>query len=259
MDTFCFSLPAPTDFTDSSSSSEEDDSDLEVTSIRDEQENDLVHIDDLCLDSDYTSDEDITVLNYPTETNNPVVQSNNSDENLNSIISIENSSMSPSTDQDNSGSSKKRKRRAWSIKEKLLVIEDYEKSKSKHTIAKVHGCTRFQLSEWIKQKEGLLKLQSSRLGGQRKRLKGAGSKLKYFDLDDRLIKWFKERRTPPDLNGASNEIRRERISFKQLVRCGTQLSLELKHEIPSLKWYRRFMKRHNLSLQRPKRNQKIPL
>jgi hypothetical protein len=97
------------------------------------------------------------------------------------------------------------------------------------------------------------------VGGQRKRLKGAGKKLKYYDLDNRLIKWFNERRTPPTSNVTSTEIRREKISFKQLVRSGTKLSIELKHEAPSTKWYRRFMLRHNLSLQRPKRNQKIPL
>ena len=97
------------------------------------------------------------------------------------------------------------------------------------------------------------------VGGQRKRLKGAGTKLKYFDLDNGLIKWFNERRTPPDANVVSPEIRRERISFKQLVRHGTKLSMELKHETPSIKWYRIFMVRRNLSLQHPKRNQKIPL
>ncbi len=97
------------------------------------------------------------------------------------------------------------------------------------------------------------------LGGKRKRLKGGGKKIKYVDLDDLLIKWFKERRTPPNSDVTLNEIRREKISFKQLVRHGKSLSVELKHEAPSFKWYRRFMARHNLSLQRPKRNTKIPI
>lgn len=43
------------------------------------------------------------------------------------------------------------------------------------------------------------------------------------------------------------------------MRYGTNLSIELKHDQPSSKWYRRFLTRHGLSLQRPKRNQKIPL
>ena len=74
-----------------------------------------------------------------------------------------------------------------------------------------------------------------------------------------MINWFNERRTPPSLETTTSIIRRERISFKQLVRRGEHLSKELKHEAPSTKWYRRFMLRHRLSLQRPKRNQKIPL
>jgi hypothetical protein len=83
--------------------------------------------------------------------------------------------------------------------------------------------------------------------------------LKYQELRDRLIQWFKERRTPPDTTNAIALIGREKVSFKLLVRHGERLSAELQHEAPSVKWYRRFMLRHRLSLQRPKRNQKIPL
>ena len=97
------------------------------------------------------------------------------------------------------------------------------------------------------------------LGGRRKRLKGGGKKLRYFDLDDRLISWFKERRTPPTIDSTTTVIRREKVTFKQLVRQGGFLSLELKHERPSIKWFYRFILRHRLSLQRPKRNQKIPI
>ncbi|CAF1025448.1 unnamed protein product [Adineta steineri] len=41
---------------------------------------------------------------------------------------------------------------------------------------------------------------------------------------------FKERQTPPDPDVPSNEAHFERISFKQLVRQGTNLSKELKRE-----------------------------
>ncbi|CAM4895504.1 unnamed protein product, partial [Rotaria socialis] len=87
----------------------------------------------------------------------------------------------------------------------------------------------------------LCSLQSEASGEQRKRLKGGGHKIKYADLDD------------------PSTIRHEKITFKKLFRQGANLSTELKHEAPSIKWYRRFMIRHRLSLQRPKRNQKIPL
>ena len=55
-------------------------------------------------------------------------------------------------------------------------------------------------------------------------------------------------------------VKREKVSFKQLQRRGKYLSIELKHERPpSTKWYGRFMRRHRLSLQKPKRQQKVPL
>jgi phosphopantetheinyl transferase len=60
--------------------------------------------------------------------------------------------------------SQKRKRCAWSVKEKLEAIENYEKSKSKHSTAKHIGCTRFQLTERLKTKEELKNLQSLNKG-----------------------------------------------------------------------------------------------
>jgi hypothetical protein len=55
-------------------------------------------------------------------------------------------------------------------------------------------------------------------------------------------------------------VKRERVTFKQLQRRGKQISIELKHEHPpSTKWYGQFMHRHRLSLQKPKRQQKVPL
>ncbi|CAF3334647.1 unnamed protein product, partial [Rotaria sp. Silwood2] len=54
-------------------------------------------------------------------------------------------------------------------------------------------------------------------------------------------------------------IRREKVTFRQLQRQGRLLSVQLQHDCPSTKWFARFMRRHRLSLQKPKRNQKIPL
>ncbi len=80
------------------------------------------------------------------------------------------------------------------------------------------------------------------------------------------MEWFRERRTPPATQSemasmtTSTIVKREKVTFKQLQRRGTQISIELKHEHPpSTKWYSRFMRRHRLSLQKPKRQQKIPL
>lgn len=94
-------------------------------------------------------------------------------------------------------------------------------------------------------------------------MSGGEKKLKYKDLDSRLLAWFQERRSPPtDTSNSPTpavDIRRERVTFRQLQRQGERISDELHHNQPSSKWYRRFMKRHNLSLQRPKRQQKIPI
>lgn len=101
------------------------------------------------------------------------------------------------------------------------------------------------------------------LGSKRRRLHGGGKKLKYKDLDTRLLTWFHERRTPiaaTSTDAASAiDIRREKVTFRQLQRQGERISDELRQDRPSTKWYRRFMLRHRLSLQRPKRQQKVPI
>ncbi|CAF5222525.1 unnamed protein product, partial [Rotaria magnacalcarata] len=97
------------------------------------------------------------------------------------------------------------------------------------------------------------------IGKKRKRLDGAGKKLTYIDLDSRLFVWYREKRTDPTSTTNVSNIRKERITFLQLQRRGRQLSEELNHQCPSSKWFGRFLVRHHLSLQRPKRQQKIPL
>ncbi|CAF3620944.1 unnamed protein product [Rotaria sp. Silwood1] len=259
---FSLSIPKLIDTNDDSSSSSSYDSDIEVTSTIDKEENELVQLgNDLCLNSIDSSDDDMDIQDNSTIQSFPEVRTSEADENNGVNFAIDNSSSTTSSPRPEASTtpSQKRKRRAWSVKEKLQAIENYEKSNSKHSAAKEIGCTRYQLREWLKSKEELKKLQSMDNGGRRKRLKGGGKKLKYVDLDDRLIKWFKERRTPPTSDATVINIRREKISFKQLVRQGTILSAELNHVAPSVKWYQRFMIRNRLSLQRPKRNQKISL
>ncbi|CAF3488256.1 unnamed protein product, partial [Rotaria sp. Silwood2] len=77
----------------------------------------------------------------------------------------------------------------------------------------------------------------------------------------KLLASYQEHRIKTDQNSFTsiNNIRRENVSFKQLQRQCAKLSHELKHNPPSCEWYYRFMKRHRLSLQRTKRQQKIPL
>ncbi|CAF4457916.1 unnamed protein product [Rotaria sp. Silwood2] len=99
-----------------------------------------------------------------------------------------------------------------------------------------------------------------------KRLSGGGSKIKYIDLDHQLVLWFREKRTfinPQSIvttgTTTTTTIRREKVAFRQLQRQGRFLSIELQHAYASTKWFARFMRRHRLSLQKPKRHKKIPL
>ena len=77
-------------------------------------------------------------------------------------------------------------------------------------------------------------------------------KLKYKDLDSRLLAQFRERRSPPAESSNSStppeKFRREKVTFRRLQRQGERISDELLHNRRSSKWYRRFMKRHIASL-----------
>jgi transposase-like protein len=42
----------------------------------------------------------------------------------------------------------KRKRRQWSVKEKLYTIQLFEKNQNKHKTSNITGCTRAQLRNW---------------------------------------------------------------------------------------------------------------
>ncbi|CAF4038335.1 unnamed protein product [Rotaria magnacalcarata] len=96
-------------------------------------------------------------------------------------------------------------------------------------------------------------------GTKRKRLNGGGNKLTYIDLDSRLFAWYREKRTAHASTTNVSDIRKEKVTFRQLERQGRLLSEELNYLCPSSKWFDRFLVRHRLSLQRPKRQQKIPL
>ncbi|CAF4260009.1 unnamed protein product [Rotaria sp. Silwood2] len=154
----------------------------------------------------------------------------------------------------------KRKRRQWSIFEKLNAINTFKSNGSKNRTAVEHGCTTAQLRKWLKCENELLNIVKSR---KRRRSGGAGKNLKYIGLDLKLLVWFRERRDKIDSSftncNKNLNISREKVTLKQLQRQGFQLSVELNHEPPSCKWYYRFLARHRLSLQQPKRQQKLPL
>jgi hypothetical protein len=58
----------------------------------------------------------------------------------------------------------KRKRRQWSVKEKLYAIQLFEKNQSKHKTSNITGCTRAQLRNWILNKEDLFGIYKHKKG-----------------------------------------------------------------------------------------------
>ncbi|CAF3312301.1 unnamed protein product [Rotaria sp. Silwood2] len=176
-------------------------------------------------------------------------------------------SQQPSSKTIGESGSSKRKRRQWSIKEKLSALNVLGKNLgNKQLTAHQCGCSRYQLSQWAKSKAELEIMSKAKHSKKRKRLSGGGSKIKYIDLDYQLLLWFREKSTFIDLQSiattvttTTTTIRREKVTFRQLQRQGRLLSVQLQHDYPSTKWFARFMRHHRLSLQKPKRNQKIPL
>ncbi|CAF3988528.1 unnamed protein product [Rotaria magnacalcarata] len=87
-------------------------------------------------------------------------------------------------------------------------------------------------------------------------------KICHKELGQQLIKWFTLKRTNPNNENstAPTEIKKERMIVKNSVRHGKKICLSLKIQpYPSKVWFCRFLKRHNLSLPKPKRQQKIML
>ena len=290
--------PLPRFETPEHDSSSSDDSEVEVTSLFDPDEHELIQLSTyLHVHSD---DDDTDEDGEEEENNNQVSQRlvsySNSDDSADEFDRIE-TRISPSTSNASpilrsvlTTSSVKLKRRQWSVKEKVQALQTLEKNGNKYQTCKSHGCSPSQLRKWFSIKDGLqavvkqkngkfslplilhcdtkaqmlrLKWLIGSLGSKRKRVNGGGAKVKYVDLDIHLLRWFREHRSPP-ISAATSaiapiDIRREKVTFRRLQREGERISDELHHRHPSVKWYRRFLIRNRLSLQRPKRHQKIPI
>ncbi|CAF1530970.1 unnamed protein product [Adineta steineri] len=230
-------------------SSSDNDSSVEVTSIVDENEYELIKWtnylqfnSDLDDDSDdnYSSTQSASLVNYSSS------ESSSDDENLlqssHQAASSNNNSTVDTTSSSTSTTIKKRKRRQWTVNEKLNAIVYFEKNNNKSQTASDIGCATKQLRK------------------KRTRRNGAGERLTYVDLDSRLLVWYRQKRTDPGSTTTPvADIRKEKVTFRYLQRRGRQLSQELNHPCPSSKWFGRFLVRHRLSLQRPKRQQKFPL
>ncbi|CAF4621440.1 unnamed protein product, partial [Rotaria sp. Silwood2] len=204
-----------------------DDSEIEVTSEIDDRENHIINFNTyLNIKPDYDEKDD--ELNDNTTSTSSAT-----------ITTIDDKQSSSNTSDDEI----EIKTGSGGVKQK--------NGNNKSLTAQQNHCTRFILSQWQKQKEELLLLSKQNYGG--------GVKLHYPDLDQKLLQWFREHRGIIKQPDETIIIRKEKVSFKQLQRRGKQISIELNHKPPSSKWYGRFLRRHGLSLPKPKRHKKIPL
>ncbi|CAF3267855.1 unnamed protein product [Rotaria sp. Silwood2] len=239
--------------------SSSDDASVEVTSTVDECENELVRLSTcLQLESEFDNDDD-QAFEWPEPPPTLLSSSSSDIEELadSQQVVLSTTSFNNGDTQEKSNSCK---RRQWSIKEKLDAIALFDKNQSKRKTANEKGCTPAQLRNWIHNKENLLKMYKNKKGGKRKRLEGGGKKVVYADLDSRLFTWYRSRRTDPnDQSRAVADIRRERVTLRHLEKEGRRIAKELNHASPASSWYLRFLKRNGLSLQRPKRQDKVPL
>jgi hypothetical protein len=154
--------PLPCFRTTEHDSSSSDDSEVEVTSLFDPDEHELIQM------STYLhvhSDDDDTDEDGEEENNNRAPQGlvsySNSDDSTDEFDRIE-TRISPSTSNALpilrsvlSTSSVKLKRRQWSVKEKLEALKTLEKNDNKYQTCKSHGCSPSQLRKWFSIKDGL--------------------------------------------------------------------------------------------------------
>ncbi|CAF3411643.1 unnamed protein product [Rotaria socialis] len=142
--------------------SSDDHSSVEVTSSIDECENELVRLSTyLQLESDYENGDD-QAIEWPEPPPSLISPDSSDIEELSDSHQVILSATSLHNDNIQEKCTK-RKRRQWTIKEKLIAVTLFDKNQS----------------------------------GKRKQLGGGGKKLVYVDLDDQLFTWYRSRRTDP--------------------------------------------------------------
>ncbi|CAF1347187.1 unnamed protein product, partial [Rotaria sordida] len=208
------------------------DSDIEI--------NDTNYINDdfirLNLEHDNSSNEDEIESSAATANNIiiPITDVESLSTNSNNINpSIQASS---SSSKDATTTSVHQKRRQWSVQEKLKIISELNKGVSLHALELRYKCTRKMIRDWKNSENKLIKLVKDQggKGKKRKRLDGAGAKLNYADLDDRLIRWYRSKR---GLNQANVNVKRNRRVEPVLLFRGTGKvsSSEEKYYSPNVK------------------------
>ena len=163
------SLPGvvPNSLLDESNS--DDNSCVEITSVVDENENELIKWTNylqLNSDSDNDSDENYSSTQPAPLVNYSSSESSTDDENLlqssHQPASSNNNSNGDVTSSLTSTIMKKRNRLQWTINEKLNAIACFEENNNKHQTVKDVGNATKQLRMWIQNKDKLLKLASQK-------------------------------------------------------------------------------------------------
>lgn len=164
-------LPGDVMHSFSDESNSDDDSCVEVTSVVDENENELIEWTNYLRidpDSDEDGDEDDPSTQTKSLVNYPSSESSSDNENSSQLshqcASSNNDNITDISSSSTSNIIRKRKRRQWTVTEKLYAIARFEKNNSKHKTAKEIGCDTKQLRTWIKNKDELLKLSSKTKG-----------------------------------------------------------------------------------------------
>lgn len=128
------------------------------------------------------------------------------------------------------------KNRCYDLAFKLRVV-DYAKQNSNHKAAKQFGVDRKRVIEWRGQEDILLKNESKK----RKRLPGAGQKVKSIEIERKLLQWMDNRRHAGG-RVTGKALKKECLRLHQLE--GDQ-SFKA-----SCGWLRRFRRRHKLVFRR---------
>jgi hypothetical protein len=175
------------DFENSSSESEDNDS-IEIVSNVDEEENDIVDVtkqlafssddesdfdgdgnncssldgivshcsllDDVCFKSNIDASDDDPVEYSPLNVSVPSSSSHSQLVVPDTVASSNNKIETTS----------KRKRRQWSVAEKLSALATFKLNQSKHRTAVEHGCTTAQLRKWVKDEVKLINISKEKKG-----------------------------------------------------------------------------------------------
>lgn len=118
---------------------------------------------------------------------------------------------------------------------KLRVIQLAEE-RGEHHVAKLFNVDRKRVREWCINKEKIGSLAETR-----KRVDGGGCGLKYPDIEERLLKWFADKRA----SGA--RVMGQSLKYEALQLHKESGSQQFK---ASNGWYNKFKKRNNISMRR---------